>query len=127
MEDQKKLNLKVTIPLVVILLLALSFFGLIIYGRQTGTATLSWTVNLESDLAGYKIYYGTSKRTGDCPPAGYTSKLDVGRTATPDKPNYKIENLSEGKTYYFSVTSYDKSNNESCFSPEMSKTINKLN
>jgi len=29
-----------------------------------GSATVSWNANAESDLAGYKIYYGTSPRTG---------------------------------------------------------------
>ena len=90
-----------------------------------GTVTLSWSANNEPDLAGYRIYYGTSPRTGDCPPAGYPNKIDLGKTATPEKPNYKIENLEEGKTYYFSVTSYDASGNESCFSQEMSKIIPK--
>lgn len=92
-----------------------------------GTATLSWNANTEPDLAGYKIYYGTSKRTGDCPDGGYHEKIDTGKTDTPSKPSYKIENLKEGKTYYFSVTSYDTSDNESCFSGEMSKTFPKLN
>lgn len=89
----------------------------------TGVATLFWVDNTESDLAGYKIYYGTSKRTGDCPPAGYPEKLDVGKTATPEKPSYKLEKLETGKTYYFSVTSYDTSGNESCFQKEVSKTF----
>ncbi len=108
----------------------LVFVGYIIFGEkiitkttEASTATLSWNVNTESDLAGYKIYYGISKRTGDCPPAGYPEKIDVGKTAMPDKPSYKIENLENGQTYYFSVTSYDTSGNESCFSDEMNKAI----
>jgi len=95
------------------------------YVWAAGSATLSWSANNEPDLVGYRIYYGTSPRTGDCPPAGYPNKIDVGKTATPEKPNYKIENLEEGKTCYFSVTSYDASGNESCFSQEMSKIIPK--
>jgi len=88
-----------------------------------GSATLSWNANTESDLAGYKIYYGASPRNSDCPPGGYTEKIDAGKTATPENPSYKIENLENGKVYYFSVTSYDVSNKESCFSSEVSKTM----
>ncbi len=91
---------------------------------NSGTATLSWDVNQESDLAGYKIYYGTTPRTSDCPPAGYTDQIDIGKTTTPDTPTYVLKNLENGKIYYFSITSYDSSGNESCFSAEMSKTIN---
>lgn len=94
--------------------------------KPSGIATLSWDANMEPDLAGYKIYYGASKRNSDCPPAGYSGKLDVGKTAAPEKPNYKIENLDNGKTYYFSITSYDTSDNESCFQKEVSKAFPKL-
>lgn len=93
--------------------------------NNTGTATLSWNTNTEEDLAGYKIYYGTSPRTGDCPPSDYPEKIDIGKTDTPQSPSYTIQNLTLGKTYYFSVTSYDASGNESCFSSEMSKSMPK--
>jgi hypothetical protein len=111
----------------------LLFFGIVIlivivfcfikFPLKEGTATLSWVTNTETDFAGYKIYYGTSTRTDKCPPGGYSNKLDVAKTTTPLKPSYQIKNLATGKTYYFSVTSYDKFNNESCFSEEMNKTI----
>ena len=108
----------------------LVFAGYIIFGEKiitktidTGTATLSWNVNTESDLAGYKIYYGALPRTSTCPPGGYSDKIDIGKTDSPAKPSYKIENLNKGKAYYFSIISYDTSGNESCFSEEMNKTI----
>ena len=86
----------------------------------TGKATLSWSSNKEADLAGYKIYYGITPRTGNCPPGGYPQKVDIG-----NKTSYTIEKLETGKDYYFSITSYDKSGNESCFSAEVKKTIQK--
>jgi hypothetical protein len=92
-----------------------------------GSATVSWDANTsDSDLAGNKIYYGTSKRTCDNPGlngsnmCGYSSSVDVpGKTAT----SYTINNLTDGVTYYFSVSAYDTSNNYSAFSSEVSKTI----
>lgn len=122
------LNIFTILALVAILV----FVGYIIFGKKivtkptnTGTATLSWNVNTEPDLAGYRIYYGTSPRTDKCPPGGYPSKVDIGKTDTPDKPTYILKDLENGKTFYFSVTSYDTSGNESCFSDEMSKAIPK--
>ncbi len=86
----------------------------------SGKATLSWSANKEADLAGYKIYYGITPRAGTCPPGGYPKKVDIG-----NKTSYTIERLEIGKDYYFSITSYDKSGNESCFSAEVKKTIQK--
>lgn len=109
----------------IIIIAVLIFAAIIIYGYyfnwgiKIGSATLSWNANTESDLAGYKIYYGSSPRTGDCPPGGYPQNIDV----VGKEISYNISNLSIGKTYYFSITSYDVSGNESCFSPEMSKLI----
>lgn len=120
---QKKLSPKKTLILIIALAIIGFLFWLFSGNPTTGQAQLSWNVNTEPDLAGYRIYYGISKRTDDCPPGGYHDKIDVGKTATPEKPSYKIENLADGKTYYFSITSYDASDNESCFSDEMSKTI----
>lgn len=91
--------------------------------KPSGTATLSWEANTESDLAGYKIYYGTSPRTGDCPDGGYSEKIEVGKTTTPEKPSFIVKGLEAGKTYYFSVTSRDTSGNESCFQKEVSKAF----
>lgn len=82
------------------------------------TANLSWNANIESDLAGYKIYYGTSPRTGGCPPGGYPINISVGNVTS-----YALSGLTDGQTYYFSIIAYDTSNNESCFSSEVSKII----
>lgn len=85
----------------------------------SGSAFLSWALNTEPDLAGYKIYYGTEMRKGDCPATGgYPQSVDVGNVI-----EYNFNNLEAGRTYYFSITSYDKSNNESCFSQEVKKII----
>ena len=83
-----------------------------------GSANLSWNANTESDLGGYKIYYGTSPRTSSCPSGGYANNIDVGNTTS-----HTFSNLADGSTYYFSVSAYDTSGNESCFSGEVNKTI----
>ena len=77
----------------------------------TTTATLAWNSNTESDLAGYKVYVGTSS-------GRYGSPIDVGKVTS-----YAMANLNVGNTYYFVVTAYDTSGNESLHSAEVSKSI----
>jgi hypothetical protein len=79
-----------------------------------GSATLSWTLNSETDLAGYKIYVGTA-------PGRYTytgSPFTIGVTGT-----YTIAGLPSGQTYYFAVSAYDYFGAESGLSSEVSKSI----
>lgn len=83
-----------------------------------GKATLNWNASTETDVTGYRIYYGTENRTADCPQGGYSKKIDVG-----NKTSYQLDNLNDNATYYFSVTSYNSGGKESCFSEEMSKAI----
>ncbi len=82
---------------------------LLLYGARlyAGTATVSWDANSESDLSGYKIYYGTSS-------GSYDDALDVG-----NKTSFSINNLVVGTTYFFVVTAYDFSGNESGFSDQV--------
>ncbi len=75
-----------------------------------GNAALSWDANTEADLAGYNVYYGTVS-------GSYGTPTDVGNQIT-----HTITGLADG-TYYFAVTAYDTSGNESGFSTEASKTI----
>jgi len=75
-----------------------------------GNASLSWAPNPEADLAGYKLYYGT--RSG-----AYGTPIILGR-----QTSYTLEGLSEA-TYYFALTAYDTSGNESRYSEEVHKAI----
>lgn len=75
------------------------------------TTTLTWNANVETDLAGYKVYVGTSSGL-------YGPPINVG-TAT----SYVFSKLNAGVTYYFTVTAYDQSGNESLYAAEMSKSV----
>lgn len=77
---------------------------------SAGDATLSWDPNSETNLGGYKVYYGSASRV-------YGTPLTVGNTTT-----FTVSGLDAG-TYYFSVTAYDTSGIESGFSNEVSKTV----
>lgn len=77
-----------------------------------GSATLHWRANTESDLAGYRMYYGVQSRS-------YGPFIPVGKTVT----SYTLNGLVAGKTYYFTLTAVDTSGNESGYSSEVLKTI----
>jgi len=69
---------------------------------------LAWDANTESNLAGYKVYYGTSSKS-------YTGSVDA-RNVT----SYTLTGLTQGQTYYISVTAYNTSGSESGYSGEVS-------
>jgi hypothetical protein len=84
-----------------------------------GTALLSWTPPTENtddspltDLAGYKIYYGTS-------PATYSNTEIINN---PGLTSFLIEDLASAE-WYFVITSFNSSGIESSYSTEVSKTI----
>ena len=76
---------------------------ILIAGRSAfaGSAALAWNPVTDSDLAGYRVYYGTSA-------GNYTSSVDVGNvTAT------TISTLTDCTNYFFGVKAYDTAGNES--------------
>lgn len=78
----------------------------------TGALTVGWTANNETDLAGYKVYYGTTAGIYLQPKgAGLNAGLAT---------EYAIAGLEAGSTYYVVVTSYDNSGNESAYSVQVS-------
>ena len=76
----------------------------------TGVANVTWAANSEADLAGYKLYVGTASGV-------YNQILDAGMATS-----YKMT-LPKGVTYFFSITAYDRSGNESSRSTEVSRSI----
>lgn len=90
-------------------------------GVNRGYAIIDWDANTEPDLAGYRVYQGTTSGVYspvELPYNGGTADYyDVGNVTS-----YMVLNLDFGTTYYFVVTAYDTSNNESLPSAEVSKT-----
>ena len=74
--------------------------------------TLAWDRNAESNVEGYKVYYGTASRD-------YDWFIDVG-----DVTSITITDLTDGFTYYFAATAYDTATPplESTYSDEVSKS-----
>ena len=87
----------------------LIFLWLLLISSSASAAQLrlAWDANTESDLAGYKVYYGTGSGT-------YGSPINVGKVTT-----CTLNSLTPGQTYYIAVTAYDTSDNESGYSTEV--------
>ncbi len=66
-----------------------------------------------TNLAGYKIHYGTASQQ-------YTQVVEV---SNPSLSRYVMDSLSSG-TYYFAITAYNSQGIESGLSGEVSTTLN---
>lgn len=87
---------------------------LLVFPYQEGRCaevTLAWDPDSISDLAGYKIYYGTAS-------GNYQTNIDVGNTTS-----FTLTNLTIGTTYYAAATAYTLSGLESSFSNEVAYTV----
>jgi hypothetical protein len=72
--------------------------------------TLAWDRNNEPNIAGYKVYYGETNSAA--------TMLNAGNSTT-----ITINNLSNGKTYYFYVTAYNTAALESNPSQRITYTV----
>lgn len=86
--------------------------SLTVSAATTSSATLTWTSNKETDLAGYKIYRGTASGS-----YGLIATVPAG-TLT-----YQATGLALNTTYFFAISAYDTAGNESPYSSEVSKSI----
>ena len=87
------------------------------------SADFSWVPNSESNIVGYKIYYGT---TAD---GVYPNFVDINNNV-PDPTDGRIHGtvteLANGITYYFVCTAYNDLGSESDFSSKVVYTAGPL-
>ena len=81
-----------------------------LHNSHAAEVTLEWDANHESDIKGYRIYYGLES---EC----YVYSIDVGNCTS-----YTISGLEEEETYFFAATAYTFSAYESDYSNEVSYT-----
>ena len=74
-----------------------------------GSAIVTWNANTESDLAGYRVFYGTSSRN-------YPNSISVGKVTSAT-----ISGLTKGIRYYIALKAVDTSGNLSGYSVEVTK------
>ena len=78
---------------------------------QATGASLTWSANNESDLAGYRVYYGTAS-------GSYSGSVDAKKVTA-----FTVVGLEAGKTYYFALKAYDAAGNLSAYSNQASCAI----
>ena len=98
---------------------SLQSFSIAVVQTANGVATLSWVAPTEnadgsvlSDLAGYRVYYGTSS-------AALNMVVEL---SNPSLTTYMVTGLTAG-TYYFALKAYTSANVESDLSNIASKLI----
>jgi hypothetical protein len=98
---------------------SLAAFSVTVQAVAVGSATLTWTpptTNTDgsalTNLAGYKIYWGTSQ-------GNYPNSTTLNN---PGLTSYVVQNLTPG-TYFFVATALNSTGTESVFSGVASKTI----
>jgi hypothetical protein len=79
--------------------------GAVLPGNSPGSfvVDLSWTINLETDLAGYRVYRSESED-------------ERGQLLTPEPlptPSFRDTTVTPGRRYWYTVTAVDRSGNES--------------
>jgi hypothetical protein len=92
-------------------------FSITVNAAGPASVTLSWTIPSTNedgtpltDLAGFRIYYGTVMGIYSDPTVIYNPGIST----------LVIDNLSFGSTYFFVATAFDETGNESEFSNEIS-------
>jgi hypothetical protein len=86
--------------------------ALLVHGAACAAQlSVTWDPSGDSDVAGYKVYYGTQSGT-------YTEVIDAGNSTTCTLPD-----LAVGTTYYIAATAYDSYGYESGYSNELDYAV----
>ncbi len=99
--------------LAILIRLTLAFIVLASTAAHAATVTANWDPNTDSNLAGYKLSYGTQSGV-------YTTTIDVGNVTT-----YQLT-LNPGQ-YFFVVQAYNTSGVSSAYSAEVPYTVPSAN
>ncbi|MGO8942435.1 MAG: fibronectin type III domain-containing protein [Syntrophobacteraceae bacterium] len=97
--------------------LSVVFFSILCVAALANAASLkmAWTPCNNPEVVGYRIHYGTEA-------GNYTKTVQVeGRLTS----KAVVDNLEDGKTYFFVITSYNAKGEESPYSYEMSNAPRK--
>jgi len=80
-----------------------------------GRITIAWDFKTGDKISGYRVFYGLSSKK-------YKNCVDIGAPteSSPGVMKYTLIGLDRGKRYYIAVIAYDKNNNESSLSSEVS-------
>ena len=81
----------------------------------SNSAALAWDAVAATNLSGYRLYYGTT-------PGSYLQPYGQGISAG-NATTFTLMGLSSSTRYYFAVTAFDTSGNESGYSNEVFKDI----
>jgi Fibronectin type III domain len=93
-------------------ILCLFAVALVLAARaNAATLTLAWDANLEPNVIGYFVVYGTASGT-------YTTRLDAG-----NHTQFQIPALTDGQTYYFAVQAYNSDGELSDASTEINARV----
>jgi fibronectin type 3 domain-containing protein len=79
---------------------------------EAALCTLGWDANMESDLAGYRVYHSSSSNGYTAGGFHYSTR---GTSATCEDMGVGMD----GKLHYLTVTAYDTAGNESPFPAEV--------
>jgi hypothetical protein len=85
------------------------FVQLPVHASQS--VTLTWNPSAATNVAGYKIYFGTTSHN-------YSATNTAGLAT-----NTTISGLVEGQTYYFAASTYDSAGDQSAYSSEVSYVV----
>lgn len=95
-------------PILNLVFAAISLWCSAYAASAAGTVSVAWNRNVETNISGYKIYWGETPRQ-------YIKVLDAGNSI-----EAALTNLTAGQVYFCAVTAYNTDGQESPYSAEVS-------
>ena len=82
--------------------------------------SIAWDPNRESNLSGYGVYF---KKDSPGPPYDLFGNVTLQELSDPENPTFTFTDLENGSRYYFALTAFDTSGNESDYSDSVCAQI----